>query len=232
MSTKQVDSVDEYLNGVPEEARAALERLRGAIRAAAPEAIETISYRVPTYSHHGPLVGFAAFKNHLSFFVMSTAVMDAHGEQLELYDTAKGTIRFQADRPIPAALVKKLVKARVAENEARASGREPLPTRRKEAQGMTGKEPRLKRPRYPMPEYIKRELEEAGLMEAYGQRPPYQQNDYIGWITRAKQEATRQRRLAQMLEELKRGDVYMKMAYTPKRRSRTAGGEKPGRPEH
>lgn len=231
MSAKQVDPVDEYLNGVPEEARAALERLRGAIRAAAPEAIETISYGVPTYSYHGPLVGFAAFKNHLSFFVMSTAVMDAYGDQLERYDTAKGTIRFQSDRPIPAALVEKLVWARVSENEARASGREPLSTRRKEAQGKTGKGPRLERPRYPMPEYIKSGLEETGLMEAYGRRPPYQQNDYIGWITRAKQEATRQRRLAQMLEELKRGDVYMKMAYTPKSRQKAADDEKPGRPE-
>jgi uncharacterized protein YdeI (YjbR/CyaY-like superfamily) len=72
---------------------------------------------------------------------------------------------------------------------------------------------KLKRPRYAMPDFIKEALVQSGLMEAYKERPPYQQNDYISWITRAKQETTRQKRLAQILSELERGDVYMKMAY-------------------
>lgn len=76
---------------------------------------------------------------------------------------------------------------------------------------------RLKRPRYPMPDYIREALTERGLMEAYRNRPPYQQNDYIGWITGAKREETRQKRLAQMLDELAGGDRYMKMAYRPRR---------------
>lgn len=67
------------------------------------------------------LVGFAAFKNHLSFFVMSPSLMDAHKDELKAYDTAKATIRFQADKSLPTALVKKLVKARIEENEARAT---------------------------------------------------------------------------------------------------------------
>ncbi len=69
------------------------------------------------------------------------------------------------------------------------------------------------RPRYEMPEFFRDALNARGLMEAYLKRPPYQQNDYIGWITRAKLEATKQKRLNQMLDELERGGVYMKMKW-------------------
>ena len=69
------------------------------------------------------------------------------------------------------------------------------------------------RPRYPMPEFFREALESRGLMEAYQDRPPYQQNDYIGWITRAKRPETQEKRLNQMLDELKKGDVYMKMEW-------------------
>lgn len=72
---------------------------------------------------------------------------------------------------------------------------------------------RLKRPVYPMPDFVLAALEERGLLAAYRQRPPYQQNDYIGWITRAKLPATQQKRLLQMLDELERGGVYMKMKW-------------------
>ena len=71
----------------------------------------------------------------------------------------------------------------------------------------------LKRARHAMPEFVKSALEESGLMADYKARPAYQQNDYIGWINQAKQEKTKQKRLAQMLDELKRGGVYMKMAH-------------------
>ena len=76
---------------------------------------------------------------------------------------------------------------------------------------------RLKRPRHPMPTFVRAALVKNKLMDAYRERPAYQQNDYLGWIIRAKLEPTRQRRLAQMIEELARGDRYMKMAYRPKR---------------
>ena len=76
---------------------------------------------------------------------------------------------------------------------------------------------RLKRPRYPMPEAIRDTLLKRGLMDSYHDRPPYQQNDYIGWITRAKREETKHQRLRQMLDELASGDRYMKMAYRPRR---------------
>lgn len=75
---------------------------------------------------------------------------------------------------------------------------------------------KLKRPQYPMPVFIKKALTESKTMEAYKARPPYQRNDYIGWITRAKQEETKKKRMEQMLEELKRGDRYMKMCYNAK----------------
>lgn len=112
--------VDEYLAGVPKEARATLEKLRKTIKAAAPMASEGISYQMPMYKHHGMVIGFAAFKDHCSIFPGS-AVMDTYKKELERYDTSKGTIRFPANKPVPAALVKKLVKARIRENEAQAA---------------------------------------------------------------------------------------------------------------
>ena len=72
---------------------------------------------------------------------------------------------------------------------------------------------KLKRPRYPMPDFVKQALDEKGLMEAYQERPAYQQNDYVGWINRAKRPETKDKRLRQMLEELKTGGVYMKMKH-------------------
>ena len=113
-------NVDEYLAGVPEKARTTLEKLRRTIKAAAPMASEGISYQMPMYKHHGMVVGFAAFKNHCSIFP-GAAVMDAFREELKPYDTSKGTIRFPVDKPLPATLVKKLVRARIKENEARAN---------------------------------------------------------------------------------------------------------------
>jgi uncharacterized protein YdeI (YjbR/CyaY-like superfamily) len=78
---------------------------------------------------------------------------------------------------------------------------------------------RLQRPIHDMPDFVLEALTREGLVEAYQSRPAYQQNDYVGWITRAKRDATRQKRLAQMLDELRRGDLYMKMAYRPRQRS-------------
>jgi len=116
-----LSSVEKYLAALPEKQRAALERLRKTIRAAAPEATEGISYQMPAFKHHGTLVAYAAFKDHCSFFPMSSKLIEEHKDELKAYDTAKGTIRFQADKPLPAALVRKIVKERIAQNEARQS---------------------------------------------------------------------------------------------------------------
>jgi uncharacterized protein YdhG (YjbR/CyaY superfamily) len=111
-------NVDEYLAGVPEPARSTLNRVRAAIRSAAPpEATEAISYRMPTFRYKGPLLGFAAFSNHCSLFPMSLSVMETFKNELKAFHTSKGTIRFPVDKPLSAALVKKLVKARIAQNE-------------------------------------------------------------------------------------------------------------------
>lgn len=114
-------SVDDYLAALPEERRAALAELRQTINAAAPEATETIAYQMPALRSHGGqfLVSYAAFKNHYSLFPASDAVIAALGEKLTPYLAGKGTIRFPADKPIPAAVVTKIVEVRVAENAAR-----------------------------------------------------------------------------------------------------------------
>jgi uncharacterized protein YdhG (YjbR/CyaY superfamily) len=102
--------------------RGALENLRKMIKAAVPQATETISYRIPTFKHQGPLVAFSAATKHCAFHLMSPSLMEARKEELKGYDTTTATIRFTPDKPLPAALVKDLVKARIAENEARTSG--------------------------------------------------------------------------------------------------------------
>jgi uncharacterized protein YdhG (YjbR/CyaY superfamily) len=112
-------TIDEYLAAVSEDKRAALEQLRQAIRAAAPEAEEYISYQLAAFRQNGMLVGFGATANHCAFYLMSSSTVEAHKDELKDYDTSKGTIRFQADRPLPVALVRKLVQARLAENVGR-----------------------------------------------------------------------------------------------------------------
>lgn len=84
----------------------------------------------------------------------------------------------------------------------------------------------LKRPRHPMPDFVKRALEERSLMAEYQERPAYQQNDYIGWINNAKLQGTKEKRLRQMLEELEKGGVYMNMAHSPSRKGRKGGASK------
>ena len=117
MSRKtRVKTVDEYLATLSDDKRAALERLRKTIRAAAPKAEECISYQLPAFRLNGMLVAFGATANHCAFYPMSSSTVAAHKDELKDYDTSKGTIRFQPDHPLPAALVRKLVKARIAEH--------------------------------------------------------------------------------------------------------------------
>jgi uncharacterized protein YdhG (YjbR/CyaY superfamily) len=111
--------IDTFLARLPGEKREALDDLRRVIAAAAPAAVEGIAYGVPAFRYRGrPLVSFGAGKDHCSFYVQSPAVMEAHRDELAAYDTAKGTIRFTPDKPLPASLVTELVKARIAETDA------------------------------------------------------------------------------------------------------------------
>ncbi len=111
-------SVDEYLAGLPKEARATLEQIRQSIRSAAPKAVEGFSYGAPAFRYKDrPIAAYAALKDHCSYFPMSPAVLSAHAAELDGYELSKGTIRFPINKPLPAKLVKKLVQARIAEIE-------------------------------------------------------------------------------------------------------------------
>jgi uncharacterized protein YdhG (YjbR/CyaY superfamily) len=113
------ESVDEYLAGLPADQRGVLEMLRRTMKAAAPKASETISYRIPAFKDEGRLlVWYAAFKDHYSVYPASQGVKEALGKDLTPYFSGKGTIRFEWDKPIPTALVKRIVKARQKENAA------------------------------------------------------------------------------------------------------------------
>lgn len=116
-------SVEEYLARVPEPGRSTLEKVRAVIRSVAPaETTEIISYGMPTFRYKRGLVAIAAFKDHCSFFPLGASVLDAFAEDLEKFRVSKGTLHFPLDKPLPAALVKKIVKARVAQNEGNSGG--------------------------------------------------------------------------------------------------------------
>ena len=108
--------IEAYLGELPDEQRGALQSLRETIAKAAPKATEAISYGIPAFKLDGrPLVSYGAGKSHCAFYLMSTDVMDAHRPELERYETGKGSIRFSPDAPLPTTLIRRLVKARIAE---------------------------------------------------------------------------------------------------------------------
>jgi uncharacterized protein YdhG (YjbR/CyaY superfamily) len=121
-------SVDRYLAALPEDVRVALEKLRKIIKAAAPGTTEVVSYKIPIFKYRGhPIVGFGATENHCSFYVMSSSMIPKLGSmrdaELKGYKVSGATIHFTPDKPLPTALVTKLVKERIAENERRAKKR-------------------------------------------------------------------------------------------------------------
>jgi uncharacterized protein YdhG (YjbR/CyaY superfamily) len=111
-------SVEEYLARVPEPGRSTLKRVRSVIRTVVPKGTtEVISYGIPTFRYKRGLVSFAAFRDHCSFFPLGASVLDAFAEDLKPFRVSKGTLHFPLDKPLPAALVKRIVKARIAQNE-------------------------------------------------------------------------------------------------------------------
>jgi uncharacterized protein YdhG (YjbR/CyaY superfamily) len=111
-------TVDEYLANIPEPAQSTLKHVRAVIQSVVPvETTEVISYGIPMFKFRGMLVGYAAFKNHCSLFPTGSGVLDQFEKELKDYRTSKGTIQFPSDKPLPDALVRKIVKARVKENE-------------------------------------------------------------------------------------------------------------------
>ena len=118
MRGKTAKTVDEYLAGVPEPAHSTLKHIRAVIRSVVPaETTEVISYGIPMFKYNGMLVGYAAFKNHCSLFPTGSGVIKKFEKELKGFATSKGTIQFPSDKPLPDALLKKIVKTRVAENK-------------------------------------------------------------------------------------------------------------------
>jgi uncharacterized protein YdhG (YjbR/CyaY superfamily) len=114
-------NIDEYIARVPQPARSTLKKMRAAIRSAVPpDAVEIISYGIPAFKHKRVLVWFAAFSNHCSLFPTAAIIEKFHSE-LKGFPTSKGTIHFPTDKPLPTALIKKLVKARIAQTESKKS---------------------------------------------------------------------------------------------------------------
>ena len=120
--------VDAYLRRLSPGMRTSLQGLRARIRAAAPRAEEVISYKMPAFRYQGMLVWYAAFGDHMSLFVGSSAVRRKFAAELRPFMSGKGTLRFTPQRPIPAGLLRRIVKTRVAENEARARAKRRRPT--------------------------------------------------------------------------------------------------------
>ena len=111
-------TVNQYLAAVPEPARSTLKEVRAAIRAAAPaETTEIISYGMPMYKYKGTLIGFAAYAKHCSLFLATPSLLKLFKDELSRYEISKGTIRFPPDKPLPASLMKKIVKARAVQND-------------------------------------------------------------------------------------------------------------------
>ncbi|RPJ21578.1 MAG: hypothetical protein EHM33_25745 [Chloroflexi bacterium] len=108
-------TIDEYINMFPKEVRSILNQLRQAIKETAPEAEETINYQIPTFTLHGNLVHFAAFKSHIGFYPTPTG-MEAFKKELAPYKGAKGSVQFPIDQPLPLPLIRRIVEYRVKEN--------------------------------------------------------------------------------------------------------------------
>ena len=122
-SHDKITSIDQYICGFPEQVQTILSELRSSIRLVAPQAIEKISYQIPTFYLNGNLVHFAAFKQHIGFYPTSSGVI-AFQQELSNYKTSKGAIQFPIDKPLPLELVKKIVKFRVKENSMKKPGNE------------------------------------------------------------------------------------------------------------
>ncbi len=116
---KPAETVDEYLDRLPPDVCEVLENLRSVIKSVAPGAEELISYQMPSYKYLGPLVYFAAFKNHCSFFC-GKKIAEDYAEELSSFKVSGGTIQFTPANPLPVSIIKKIVKRRVLENEKKA----------------------------------------------------------------------------------------------------------------
>jgi len=121
-NNKQFKTIDEYISTFPDDMRTILNQVRQTIRAAAPEAQETINYQMPTFTLNGNLVHFAGFKNHIGFYPTLTGI-EAFKDELSVYKGAKGSVQFPLDQPMPLPLIRRIVEYRVRENSERKPGK-------------------------------------------------------------------------------------------------------------
>lgn len=194
------DTIDAYIRAQDPQIQALLQSVRTTIHSAEAELEERMSWQMPTFWHKENVIHFCAFKHHFSLFAGADAV-ETFAHRLEGLKTSKGTIQIPYGVPVDHELIADIVKWRM--QTIRAGGKRERPAAR-------GREA--------MPADIRELLDQQQLFEAYEERPPYQKNDYLRWILSAKKEETRQKRLHQMLEELREGDVYMGRAYVKKKR--------------
>lgn len=196
MST-QPSTVEEYIARSSDGKAERLRLVRTAILSAVPQAEELISWGMPTYRAGGNQLHVGCAKNHIGLYPGAAAIerfaMRADGLGLA---RTKGSLHLPDSQPIPTDFVAEVAAWCLASGGDRG---QRAPTKPRE--------------RHEVPAWVQAAIDGAGLAEAYASRPPYQRNDYIGWIVRPKQEKTRRAHLDQMLDELRRGDVYMKMPW-------------------
>ncbi len=217
----------------PEDALALLQKIRKLALKAAPGAQERISYGMPAVFVDGRvLIYFSAFKEHVG--VYPPPVGDkGFMASIAPYSGPKGNLMFPHGHKVPDTLLRAIIAARLSavrdkttttvkakpKKIAPAQPKDSEKLRSDKAQGDGDRDSFARRTRWPMPAFVKKALIQAKLMKDYSDRPPYQQNDYVGWIIHAKTPATQLKRLAQMLDELGRGGVYMRMKHSASSRT-------------
>ncbi len=122
MITNKSDAIENYISAFPKETQKILQQVRSAIRKAAPAAEETINYGIPTFTLNGNLVHFAGYENHIGFYPTPSAI-EAFKKELSIYKGAKGSVQFPIDKPMPLALITKIVKYRVKESMEKANAK-------------------------------------------------------------------------------------------------------------
>ncbi|KRN24502.1 YdeI/OmpD-associated family protein [Lacticaseibacillus camelliae] len=189
--------ITDYIDHAAPAAQPQLRAMYQLLKKLLPTAQEKISYAKPTFYEAGrDLVYFGANAHDIALYPTSGPLTAINPAKIAAYPHSKGAIRFAFDQPLPKELITELVTLRL-------NGAAPAAPKR--------------RPPAPVPEAIAQALAQAGLSNAFAARPPYQRTDYLNWIAQAKRPATRAKRQAQMLAELKAGNVYMKMAWHPRK---------------
>lgn len=184
--------ISDYIAQQPDIAQPHLTTIYHALQLTLPAAEERISYSMPAFWQGQVLVYFGANRDFLGFYPTAAPIIE-FADQLKPYQTSKGAIQFPYDQPLPVELIKAIAQWRASHVEKRTAPK--------------------RRPKAVMPEKIAEDLQTHELREAFDARPQYQQTDYLNWIAQAKREVTQTKRLEQMLDELKSGDVYMKQPW-------------------